>query len=327
VVGEFVGGVSDKHPEETAAGAVRDGVWSVVGASGFVGSAIVSELCSRGIEVRRVTAPRLELQPTNSRHSDVVERAHKELPSELIRALSGSQVVINAAGIAEPRAARSARLLGANGLLPTVVGLAADAAGADRYLHISSAAVQGRRPILDESPSVSPFSPYSLSKAIGEQALLSCIDQMKIPTVIVRATSVQGVGRETTVRLQSISRSVLASVARPGSQPSAVSSIAELVRLVVDLGEMEGAMPQIVLQPWEGLSVTQVLVACSGRDPVRLPRWICRMTIAAGYGAGRVLPRIRGRVRQLEMMWLGQRQVDGWASARGSREVMVALTS
>ena len=87
---------------------------------------------------------------------------------DLAAAFAGVQVVVNAAGLATPGGTDSPALRGANALLPLVVADAADAAGVQRFVHLSSAAVQGHRPFLDESSHVQPFSAYSRSKALGE---------------------------------------------------------------------------------------------------------------------------------------------------------------
>ena len=146
---------------------------------------------------------------------------------------------MNAAGLVSPDSAADDALFGANVLLPLVILRAAERAQAARVIHLSSAAVQGRRGVLDESAATSPFSPYSRSKALGEAALLSYVAKVagvqSPEVVIVRATSVQGVGRATTRQLRRLARSPMASVARPGDRPTVVSSLQGLVEFVKGL--------------------------------------------------------------------------------------------
>lgn len=289
--------------------------WAVVGSSGFVGSALVSHLRERGESVTELTAPRLTLSPRVSNATDIAELAHS-LPelSEFTESLRGNDVVVNAAGLATPDSSASKELFGANALLPSMIAYSADIAGAERVLHISSAAVQGRRAILDESLESFPFSPYSQSKALGERAFLATgTGEIRAKRIIIRATSVQGVGRRTTESLQRIARSPLATVARPGSQPTVVSSIDGLVDLIVRVSTSSKPVGPIVLQPWEGFSVRDVLRCAGGKEPLLLPRWLCQAILLSTKLLGRAVPAISGIGRRVEMMWFGQRQASSYS--------------
>ena len=245
--------------------------------------------------------------------------------------LEGHDVVVNAAGLATPSAPAGPELFGANAMLPAVAALAAADAGASRFIHLSSAAVQGRSAVLDESADTHPFSPYSLSKALGEPALdlvgreahgeqalhTPAAEHAAPETVVVRATSVQGAGRPTTAALVRLAQSRLATVASPGTASSPVTSVEALADLVLALGQFDGALPARVLQPWEGLTVRSVLDAAGGR-PRMLPRTLCRLMVSGGYGASTVLGgRLDGQVRRAELLWFGQEQVRGWATENG----------
>ena len=301
--------------------ATGQGAWAVVGASGFIGSALMREIRDRGIEVIGVTAPRLVLDH-ESVPATVLEKLedHSDEIDALRRRLSGVSVVVNAAGLAAPDSTVNEALFGANALLPVVIARAAERAGAARYLHLSSAAVQGRRDVLDESAATNPFSPYSRAKALGEASLLEYLrefDTSATPeVVIVRATSVQGPGRSTTDQLRRVATSPFASVARPGDRPSVVSSLRGLIEFVATVGTRAESVPTIVLQPWEGLTTSAVLEhAGGGRRPIMLPLFLCRAAIAAGYAVGSVLTPVKGIVRRVELMWMGQAQDALWATS------------
>ncbi|MHA7278814.1 NAD-dependent epimerase/dehydratase family protein [Arthrobacter sp. MDT2-2] len=289
--------------------------WLVLGGSGFVGSAVLRALRSSGIEAVAAAAPRLTA--TAGTADAVSEAAARIDTAELEAMLQGHEVVVNAAGLATPSASGGADLLGANALLPAVVARAAAAAGVRRFLHLSSAAVQGRTPMLDETDTVRPFSAYSRSKALGEQALaLVAAGLPDLSVVTIRATSVQGRGRPTTAALARLARSPLASVAAPGSARSPVTSVEALADLVLSVGRHEGPVPPRVLQPWEGLTVRTVLEAAGGRPRV-LPAALCRLAVGSGYAVSSVLRgRLDGSVRRVELMWFGQDQVPGWAAAQ-----------
>ena len=285
--------------------------WGVLGASGFIGSATAADLRSRGFEVVEIAAPRLSM-PSASDGRLVAETAASAPETlALSRALRGVDIVVNAAGLATPDAPDSPALYGANALLPAVVVTAAGWAGVQRVVHLSSAAVQGRRKILDDSAETEPFSAYSRAKALGEQAALAAAQDRSTDLVIIRATSVQGEGRGTTDTLQRIARSPLASVAAPGTQPTVVSSLSGLTAFIHAVGVGNCPMRQIVVQPWEGHSVSDVLRRAGGKEPRVLPRWFCSGCLALGRAVSRWLPETAGLVRRIELMWMGQAQQEG----------------
>ena len=305
--------------------------WGVVGGSGFVGTGIVHALQEIPTsQVHTIAAPRLTTPPTEDvaslcddfRTDAVVRKA----VADLVKFFRGLDVVVNAAGLAAPDSLATKELFGANALLPTVIAEAAKQANVKSFLHISSAAVQGPKSILDETGYVQPFSPYSQSKAAGEQALVLWRKLQgedgplqNTPTVtVIRATSVQGLGRGTSQALHRIASSRLASVAAPGTQPTVVSSREELSRFIVKMGCYDGSLPPVLLQPWEGASVKQVLeLAGNGRSPVVLPRLLARSGVVLLQTLGKLHPRLKGLSRRLEVMWFGQEQVPGWAVDEG----------
>jgi UDP-N-acetylmuramyl pentapeptide phosphotransferase/UDP-N-acetylglucosamine-1-phosphate transferase len=295
--------------------------WTVVGGTGFIGRALLHRL-EVDHDAASLTAPRLLL----SQDASVADLFHildktTDTIDAIANALRGVDVLVNAAGLAAPDSRGDDALFGANALMPAVLLRAAQQAGVARFIQLSSAAVQGRRAVLDESPATEAFSPYSRSKALGEAALMrlvSTADSRALPElVIVRATSVQGADRSTTNQLRRLARSPLASVARPGDQPTVVSSLRGLVEFVDATGSMPDSVPTIVLQPWEGLTTSRVLESAGGRPPRVLPAGLCRFLVRIGYAVGRAVPRVSGLVRRVELMWLGQAQDAVWARSAG----------
>jgi dTDP-4-dehydrorhamnose reductase len=301
--------------------------WAVLGASGFVGSAVASQLRDRGYHVVAVPAPRLRLDPASADGATVAKVATtEESVHALATELLGVEVVVNAAGMATPDGAATPEMYGANALVPAVVAVAASEAGATRVVHLSSAAVQGRRAVLDETTDTAPFSPYSRSKALGEHALLETAKVFPgVDVLIVRATSVQGRGRPTTESLRRVARSPIASVAAPGTQPTVVSSLSGLVDFVVRIGSTPRGLPAILLQPWEGLSVSDVLRLAGGREPRRLPAPLCRVIVGIGRVVGHVVPEVAGVVRRVEVMWFGQEQVHSSFDAPCGRDAVAEV--
>lgn len=206
--------------------------WKVIGASGFVGSSIVARLNAEGISVDPIEAPRLATRALDV--DSIIDEADQleGIIDSLAEAFAGAQVVVNAAGLAAPNMQDLPPLVGANALLPAVIAIAAQRTGVRRVIHLSSAAVQGPRLVLDASEETNPFSAYSFSKALGEEALLDLQDYFleehpdSAPELcILRATSVQGRGRRTTELFAKMASSPFASVAGAGTGKSPVSSL------------------------------------------------------------------------------------------------------
>ena len=295
--------------------------WKVIGASGFVGSAIVARLNAEGISVDPIEAPRLATRSLDV--DSIIDEAEQleGIIDYLAEAFASAQVVVNAAGLAAPNMQDLPPLMGANALLPAVIAIAAQRTGVRRVIHLSSAAVQGPRPVLDASEETAPFSAYSFSKTLGEEALLDLQDYFldehpeSAPELcILRATSVQGRGRRTTELFAKMASSPFASVAGAGQGKSPVSSVYALAEFVVMLGTFPGELPTIVLQPWEGATVASASLDAGRRKPHHLPEWLCRAAIKAGYKVSELMnDRFSGSVRKVEVMWFGQGIDDSWA--------------
>jgi nucleoside-diphosphate-sugar epimerase len=311
--------------------------WIVVGASGFVGSAVVAHLRAAGAVVTPLAAPRLSADPGAGARTLATDAVTHPAVENLAAALRGASlagpagttgpagtsgphdvVVVNAAGRATPDAPASAELTGANALLPAVLAVACAQAGVNRLVHLSSAAVQGRRPVLDESPELEPFSPYSAAKAAGEEALALTV--VRPPSVVtLRATSVHGPGRPTTEKLARFASSAAASVAGRGDRPTTVCHVDDLAALVRFVGEAPSP-PAVVLQPWTGATTGGVLRSLSGgREPRHVPVVLARASVGAGHALARLRPGLAGTVRRVEVLWFGQQQVSGWATEAGFR--------
>jgi len=276
---------------------------------GFIGQAVRAELDVRGHDVTLAAAPRLATKARTSKALRV--EARTEARGLEIPGLDAVDVVINCAGLASPRVAMSDELIGANALLPAVLAEAIRISGNPcRLIHISSAAVQGDG-VIDESARVAPFSPYSLSKSIGEE----CLRGLENVTVF-RPTSVHGPGRELTASLTRFARSRLASVAGRGDQPSPVVWIDDVADAVAFLVE-HPAGPPIVLQPNAGNTCASVLRRLGDKEPTHIPLGIVRLVVAVLKLVDHIVPRLRPTRRRLEVLWFGQQQESGWLERQG----------
>jgi dihydroflavonol-4-reductase len=173
----------------------------VTGATGLVGGAVVHELLARGLRVRalvRAGSPLANLgDPPRAgielAQGDVLDRAAVE------RALEGCQAVVHAAGLASIGREPRARLFAVNaGGVETVLG-AALAAGVERAVLTSSAAVLGGSQVphvADEETTSSAETlgiDYFVSKLRGEEVGLD-LAARGLPLAIVRPTYVLGPG-------------------------------------------------------------------------------------------------------------------------------------
>lgn len=286
----------------------------VVGATGFVGSAVVDALRSRGATVSVLTAPRLA-PVAEADVRDALWGSGDHI-AEVARALRDADVVVNAAGNPDASSGDESALMAPNALLPAVLASAVGAAGVSRFVHISSAVVQGNAPILDESETVRPFSSYSRSKAFGERLVAEVATGS---TIIYRPPSVHAQDRRVSRLMARLARSPLSSVARPGDAPSPQALLENVADAVAFLSVNQARPPRIVIHPSEGLTTAGVLALLGGREPIKVPRWLARLLVAMLALAGKAIPVLAANARRVELLWFGQGQAISWLTTSGWR--------
>lgn len=285
---------------------------AVLGASGFMGRAVLAAVAEAGHIPVAVHAPRLTSAATSA--VELVREADQLQPGALLDALCGAgaaDLLINAAGRAAPGAAPDPSLTGANALLPTVLARSSERAAWTRIVHISSAAVHGVG-TLDERDTPRPESPYARSKWLGEQGIEAAEEGRRPLTVVLRPTSVHGHGRPLTRSLTSVARSPLSSVAGRGDRPTPQVLVENVASAAVYLSTCPDIPANAVLQPWEGVTTGGLLRGLSGRDPKHIPVPVAAAALTVARTTGRLHPRIHAQARRLEMLWFGQPQVPGW---------------
>ncbi|MGI8716429.1 MAG: NAD-dependent epimerase/dehydratase family protein [Lapillicoccus sp.] len=283
----------------------------VFGATGFVGTAVAQALRTRGAVVVPMSAPRLP--PTRPER---VEGALGKLTDDiaaLAQRLAGADCLVNAAGAAEAASPDEDSLTAANAMLPGYLGMAATLGGVPRFVHVSSAAVQGRTRVLDSSASVTPFSPYSRSKALGEQLAR----RAHTGTVVYRPPGVHGADRRVSRVMARVARSPLASVARPGSSPTPQTLLANVGDAIAFLATTTAQPPAIVAHPSEGLTTAGLMVLLGGRPPREVPRALARVVVAILSASAQAVPQAAANARRLEMLWFGQSQAPSWLTQAG----------
>ena len=285
----------------------------VVGARGFVGRAVVRALEGRATVIP-LSAPRLSME-----HHEAESGPPKLEPQrvdDVASLLLGLDVVINAAGNPDASSMDSQALLAANALMPLLVYRASQQAQVQRFVHISSAVVQGDRPSLDASPDWRPFSPYSQSKVAGEKWLLDAAGE---PTelVIYRPPSVHAPGRGVTVKIARLARGPGRSVAGSGDRPTPQALLENMADAVRFLALSGVTPPKVVHHPWEGLTTAALMSTLGGRDPRRIPTRVCSVICTTARWSERFLPRVAPNRRRLEMMWFGQGVDPSWLTTSG----------
>jgi len=284
----------------------------VFGATGFVGRATVEALRDRGAAVRTSRTPRLPLPHANQVREAVA--TNDALVAEIAQMLSGADAVVNAAGNPDASLRDEASLMAANALVPAVLAKAIRSAGVPRFVHVSSAVVQGPAPRLDQSANTAPFSAYSRSKVLGE--LL--VQEFASPsTVVYRPPSVHAPDRRVSRMTARIARSPISSVARPGSSPSPQTLLTNVADAIAFLATAEAQPPAIVAHPSEGLTTASLLTYLGGRQPLEIPRALARVAIAILTAGGKALPQIAANARRVEMLWFGQSQAPSWLTEAG----------
>jgi UDP-glucose 4-epimerase len=287
---------------------------AVLGANGFIGQAVAARLRESGAGVRAVPAPRLEWKghlPTST--SDASAAPDPREVERLAELLDGSEVVINAAGIADADASGSQALYGANSLMPLLVARAAAKARVRRFLHLSSVVVQGTS-ALDETARTEPFSPYSLSRALGEALLLR---DPQLETVIYRPSPVQGPHKPNTRAIIKIARSPLACVAGDGSRPTPQALAEEVSSAIAFTALLDTPVPPILLHPHNGMTTGMLLSLLGGKEPRHLPLRATRFVVNGILAGARSSTKAYGNARRLEMLLLGREQAPGWLRSNG----------
>ncbi|MGH3430624.1 MAG: NAD-dependent epimerase/dehydratase family protein [Pseudonocardiaceae bacterium] len=287
---------------------------TVLGGSGFIGSACVAALQGAGWNACAEPAPRLatsarslsELTSELPRHQAVIDR--------LAEVLDSTDMVINAGGMPANNAEDSDDLFGANSLLPGVISVAARQAGVRRFIHLSSISVQGRMQPLDETMQHCVDSPYPKSRSLGERIIEGPAHDH---AVILRLPSVHGANRPGTWRLNRIAHSPFSSTAGCGDRATPLALIENVGAAVEFLAAFKGHVPKVVLQPTDGITTGRILELLGDRKPRHIPVSFAKPVTTLLLLAGRLFPRVHTLGRGIELLWLGQDQQPSWLTEAG----------
>jgi nucleoside-diphosphate-sugar epimerase len=252
---------------------------ALTGASGFVGRHILARAAAAGYRLR-VLARDPDRLPTLPRHTEVVHGGLGQ-PAALAELVRDAVAVIHCAGAV--RGVTRAQFDRVNVAGSAAVAEAAAAAGAGRFLQISSLAAREPR-----------LSAYAGSKRAGERAAQAAAGAM--PVTIYRPPAVYGPGDR---EMLSLFRVMARGYAPVFGDPAARFSLI----FVGDLADAAVAWlnaatpPAAVFEPDDGCpgghgwaDVCETVASITGRPvrPLRLPPAVLALPAGLNYAAGRL---------------------------------------
>lgn len=165
----------------------------VIGANGFIGSAMVRTLLDNGAGVRAMTRPGSTLPFAE----DQVEHVTGSLddPESLVAAAQGVRIIYNCAGMSADWGAEAAfHAANVDGVRHLLDAL--ERSGAERLVHLSTTDVYGYPKIVgDESLEIKDVGlPYNASKVAGEREIRCAVAERDLPVTVFRPASVYGPG-------------------------------------------------------------------------------------------------------------------------------------
>ncbi|GIL08634.1 MAG: oxidoreductase [Chloroflexota bacterium] len=166
----------------------------VTGGTGFLGRHLVPALCRAGHTVRVLTRQPQAAAWLRRYPRAVAVSGDLRQPDTFSAALAGCQWVVHAGGLfsfwGRAQGFQDVNVTGTENLLR-----AAAAAGVERLVHISTAAVIGTpdptQP-MDETYPPRPVEPYQVSKLMGEAAALRWQRERGLPVVVLRPGAYYG---------------------------------------------------------------------------------------------------------------------------------------
>ncbi|MFT4147951.1 MAG: sugar transferase [Micrococcaceae bacterium] len=285
----------------------------IVGASGFIGSHVLEVFENNSAyEVISVKAPRVSTSIDTVK--GLLDEAKKIMPDHqsFRHKIQEANIIINAAGLPAPDAGNYEEQLGANALLPAVIAESMDSQA--KLIHISSVYVAGNTKKLTETSPRKPFSDYAQTKALGEEVLEALRDAKSLNICCVRATPLHAASKPGTQAFVKFAQGKFASVAGNGDAPCPIASVRSFALFIKEIADYSGTLPFILMQPWEGLTVSEALKISSGKDPIKVPAPLASSLVATGYKASPLLKnKLIAPVHKVSLIWQGQEIETPWA--------------
>ncbi|MBN1641077.1 MAG: NAD-dependent epimerase/dehydratase family protein [Anaerolineae bacterium] len=266
----------------------------ITGGTGFLGSALARVLAARGDRVRVLARPSSDLSRLHGVDVEVVRGDVLE-PSSLRGAMQGIEVVYHLAGMlgGMPVPDPAYRALHVEGTRHVVQ--AADAAGARRFLHVSSPGVLGpiEGPPADETAPYAPTNVYERTKAEGERLALDLGARASLSLSVARPEFVYGPGDTHVLGLyRTIARGMFFYIGSGESMlhPTYVDDAVRGMALCAEGGRAGRVYHIAGPQPVTIRTLATTIAAALGVAPPRLrvPLWLATTGALVLEAAGRV---------------------------------------
>jgi nucleoside-diphosphate-sugar epimerase len=174
----------------------------VTGATGFIGGHLATSLVVEGRPVRALVRPgtdfdRLARQGIECVPGDLTD------PESVERSVEGCALVYHVAAITSARSGSNRELEAVNVEGSAHLAAAAARVQARRFVHVSTCGVYGFRNRFpaDETTPLRPDTPYRISKARGERAVLDTSRKTGMPVIVARLASIYGPGATNWLRI------------------------------------------------------------------------------------------------------------------------------
>lgn len=166
----------------------------VTGVTGFIGGCLARALVANGLRVRALVRPHTD--PGRIPAGVEVVTGDLTQPDTLKDTAEGCALVYHLAAITGSRNASMQEREDVNVKGSKDMAAAAARAGARRFVHVSTCGVYGRRNRFpaDETSPMRPDTPYRISKARAERAVLDTAQSTGLPVVVARLASIYGPG-------------------------------------------------------------------------------------------------------------------------------------